>query len=205
MIVNQEIKAKVEQYIRNSDQYTFKNFIQKYKLGTGMLVRASDLVIQCPFHIDESPSCSMNDSIDRYHCFSCGAHGNYINFLVEYDLKVIGKKTNYYQKLQELLQADPIMQAAIGSNSIFVKQDFSNIARERVKYKFNRGVNLPASYTEMADLMKHQKKSEEEIIAFILLMQNGMSVENIYQTLFMEETDIKSNQSYDMASLLEEV
>ena len=52
MIVNQEIKAKVEQYIRNSDQYTFKNFIQKYKLGTGMLVRASDLVIQCPFHID---------------------------------------------------------------------------------------------------------------------------------------------------------
>jgi len=39
--------------------------------------------IQCPFHKDKTPSCSLY-STGGFHCFACGAHGrNSIDFLMK--------------------------------------------------------------------------------------------------------------------------
>lgn len=39
----------------------------------------------CPFHHEKSPSFTVSHSKQFYHCFGCGAHGNAISFLMEYD------------------------------------------------------------------------------------------------------------------------
>ncbi|MFC6440779.1 DNA primase [Bowmanella sp. JS7-9] len=39
----------------------------------------------CPFHNEKSPSFTVSQDKQFYHCFGCGAHGNVISFLIEYD------------------------------------------------------------------------------------------------------------------------
>ena len=50
----------------------------------------------CPFHHEKTPSFSVSQSKQFYHCFGCGAHGNVISFLMEYD------KLEFPEAIEEL-------------------------------------------------------------------------------------------------------
>ncbi|MEH6593998.1 MAG: DNA primase [Colwellia polaris] len=39
----------------------------------------------CPFHTEKSPSFTVSQDKQFYHCFGCGEHGNAISFLMEFD------------------------------------------------------------------------------------------------------------------------
>ncbi len=39
----------------------------------------------CPFHTEKSPSFTVSADKQFYHCFGCGAHGNAISFVMEYE------------------------------------------------------------------------------------------------------------------------
>ncbi|MDB1122950.1 DNA primase [Vibrio sp. kj40-1] len=39
----------------------------------------------CPFHNEKTPSFSVSQEKQFYHCFGCGVHGNSIDFVMEFD------------------------------------------------------------------------------------------------------------------------
>lgn len=39
----------------------------------------------CPFHGEKTPSFTVNDDKQFYHCFGCGAHGDVIGFVMQHD------------------------------------------------------------------------------------------------------------------------
>ena len=47
--------------------------------------KGSNLFGLCPFHHEKSPSFSVSPSKQMYHCFGCGASGNVITFVMEYE------------------------------------------------------------------------------------------------------------------------
>ena len=42
--------------------------------------RGRNFIGLCPFHNEKTPSFTVNEDKNFYHCFGCGAHGNAINF-----------------------------------------------------------------------------------------------------------------------------
>ena len=56
----------------------------------------SSLVGLCPFHDDKNPSMHVSTSRGLYHCFACGAGGDAIKFVMEYE------KLSYPQVIKKL-------------------------------------------------------------------------------------------------------
>jgi hypothetical protein len=50
-----------------------KDVIGAFKDGTLIAPRRESRL--CPFHVERSPSFSIDHDTQRYHCFGCGAHG----------------------------------------------------------------------------------------------------------------------------------
>lgn len=50
----------------------------------------------CPFHNEKTPSFTVSQEKQFYHCFGCGAHGTAIGFLMEYD------QLSFPEAIQEL-------------------------------------------------------------------------------------------------------
>ncbi len=53
---------------------------------------------RCPFHNEKTPSFSVRRDKQFYHCFGCGAHGNAIGFLMEYD------RLSFVEAVQQLAE-----------------------------------------------------------------------------------------------------
>jgi len=45
----------------------------------------ANYVARCPFHVEKSPSFSVNRNKQFFHCFGCGASGNAISFLMDFN------------------------------------------------------------------------------------------------------------------------
>tara|TARA_B100001750_G_scaffold234004_1_gene234846 strand:- start:365 stop:2104 length:1740 start_codon:yes stop_codon:yes gene_type:complete len=39
----------------------------------------------CPFHNEKTPSFTINDEKEFFHCFGCGAHGDHLGFVMRHD------------------------------------------------------------------------------------------------------------------------
>lgn len=50
----------------------------------------------CPFHNEKTPSFTVSEEKQFYHCFGCGAHGNAIDFLMNFD------RLEFVESIEEL-------------------------------------------------------------------------------------------------------
>lgn len=50
----------------------------------------------CPFHNEKTPSFSVSQEKQFYHCFGCGAHGNVLDFVMEFD------RLDFVEAIEEL-------------------------------------------------------------------------------------------------------
>ncbi|ALM53536.1 DNA primase [Halomonas huangheensis] len=113
----------------------------------------------CPFHQEKSPSFTVSADKQFYHCFGCGAHGNALRFLMEYD------KLRFPEAIEQLASRVGVEVPREGAD------DPRAQARER---KRKEGVNL----LEMsASFFRERLKMPEAQMAREYLERRGLSPE----------------------------
>lgn len=60
--------------------------------------RGNNFMACCPFHNEKTPSFTVSQNKQFYHCFGCGANGTAISFLMEYD------RLEFRDAIQQLAQ-----------------------------------------------------------------------------------------------------
>lgn len=115
------------------------------------------LVGLCPFHSEKTPSFTVSDERQSYHCFGCGAHGDAISFLVEQEnlsfteaveqlAKIAGiplpKPDKQFVKQEE--EREVLRRLLDIAREWFHKQLFTAGAKESRDYLQQRGINQAA-------------------------------------------------------------
>ena len=93
----------IESVKRNS---SFRSLLSGYGISLGK--RGKTQFITCPFHKIEGktesvPSCSIDLKENLYHCFSCNAGGNIIQFVMAYE------KVPFFEAVNKLLAITPTL------------------------------------------------------------------------------------------------
>lgn len=78
-------------------------------------------VARCPFHTEKSPSFSVNQKKQFYHCFGCGVGGNAISFLMEFN------HLNFVEAIEDLAGFVGVDVPREDSGYTKQKQDYSGL------------------------------------------------------------------------------
>lgn len=134
----------------------------------------SNFVACCPFHSEKTPSFTVSQAKQFYHCFGCGAHGNAINFLIEYS------GLSFVEAINDLA-AYAGMQVPVQQTDASLKQADSNgsLQYSAEEYKYADS-NLETSPQDLIGVMqiatqfyREQLKDSERAIAY--LKNRGLS------------------------------
>jgi len=96
-LLTQEVNKHLSKKYRSSSQKPDGHFtisevegarafplVDLFERDGRMLKRSGmNFVTLCPFHDERTPSCQIYVSENQYHCFSCGAHGNPIDYMMD--------------------------------------------------------------------------------------------------------------------------
>ncbi|MEA2056430.1 MAG: DNA primase [Patescibacteria group bacterium] len=149
----------------------------------------------CPFHSESSPSFFVNEEMQRYKCFGCGASGDVIEFLEQYDgmsfleaLKYLADRVGIELKsysrsnddkeretLLEILDLAQryfhylLMEHKLGKPARSYLKERS-VTKESIKL-FNLGYALPAWDGLFKFLTKKKKYKEQDILQAGLIIK----------------------------------
>lgn len=116
----------------------------------------------CPFHNEKTPSFSVSQEKQFYHCFGCGVHGNAIDFMMEYE------RLDFVEAIEELasfLGLDVPREQRQGG-------DF-NTNQPQVNSEQKR--NLYDLMGSIAQFYRDQLKQPSSKVAIEYLKQRGLS------------------------------
>lgn len=158
-----------------------------------------NFVARCPFHAEKTPSFSVSKTKQFYHCFGCGAHGNALKFLTEYDglhfvdaveylanrlgITVPRTSDDDYDKSK---QNTEIYTTLAGASDFYHKELLQGAQREKaIQYLKNRGINkhtildFQLGYAPHGwdNLFKAQTKGQDKDLRIIdLLLDAGLII-----------------------------
>ncbi|CAL4318289.1 DNA primase [Buchnera aphidicola] len=78
------------------DLLTQTNIVDLINARIKLKKQGQNYKTNCPFHHDKTPSFTVSYEKQFYYCFGCSAHGNAIDFLINYD------HLNFIESVQEL-------------------------------------------------------------------------------------------------------
>ncbi|EGR3405093.1 DNA primase [Vibrio parahaemolyticus] len=119
----------------------------------------------CPFHNEKTPSFSVSQEKQFYHCFGCGAHGNAIDFMMEFE------RLEFVEAIEEL--------------AYYLGLDVPREQRSGGSGQFNSGLQASSSEKRsLYDLMgsiaqfyRNQLKQPSSKVAIEYLKDRGLSGE----------------------------
>lgn len=159
----------------------------------------------CPFHDDHSPSMSVSPEKQIYTCFSCGATGNVIKFIEDYEnisfleavkkiadiagIQVNIKSKNDYNKYQDLYDIYALAQKFYQNN---INSTRGNKAKE---YLYSRkindeiikefGIGLSLLDRDILTKMLKNKYDEETLLKSGLINEGEYDLYDIYHNRIM--------------------
>lgn len=150
----------------------------------------------CPFHSEKSPSFFVNDQLQRYRCFGCGASGDVLEFLQHYDnmsfaeaLKYLADRAgielaDYQSSSEDKLRSELLEILDLAKkyyHFLLVKHRLGEAGREYLKKRgttqesiklFQLGFALPA-WDGLVKFLTTRKKYRPE-----LLVQAGLAIKS---------------------------
>ena len=104
----------------------------------------------CPFHGEKTPSFTVSQTKQFYHCFGCGVHGTAISFLMEFDHRHFVDAVEYLadragltvprDAIPEVSQTQKALYDALQQSSAFYQQQLRSTP-EAVDYLKRRGIS----------------------------------------------------------------
>ncbi|WP_394863129.1 CHC2 zinc finger domain-containing protein [Paraclostridium bifermentans] len=188
-------KASLD-YIMKSDKYTIRNFLKENKLDGDMVMRGNNYFISCPFHSDSSPSFSINFDSDVYRCFGCPSKGGYLNLYKDYS-DHLGFKMSKPQIINKLLSEDAIMRNTLGFVTVYrTKKETVDISNLNLRRRNRKGIEtyVPTTFISLGNKMNRDRKSKQDKLYMIALMQSGMSVKDVHNAIYEDIRGTEHNK-----------
>ena len=92
----------------------------------------------CPFHNEKTPSFTVSQEKQFYHCFGCGAHGTAVGFLMEYE------QMSFPESIHELAEhAGMIVPVAQSSSTAPATQNLYDLLDKVAQYYVHQLHNHP--------------------------------------------------------------
>lgn len=117
----------------------------------------------CPFHNEKTPSFTINDEKEFFHCFGCGAHGDHLGFVMRHD-------NMPFMEAIESLAAQAGMQVPKPSpqeREKFDRQDLYYKMMDAAAQFFTQQLFDPR-HADTLDYLKNRGLTDETISAFRL-------------------------------------
>ena len=168
--------------------------------------RGANMLGNCPFHDEKTPSFTVSPTKNIYKCFGCGKGGHAVNFVMEIDqlsypeaLKYIAKKYNI--EVPEEEQTPEQIEKSNLRESLFIVNSFANDYFQNSLHKTVEGKAVGLSY------FKERGLSEEMINKFQLGYNpdswdafTKSALESSYKQEFLEKTGLsifKEDKAFD--------
>ncbi|HCG8704925.1 TPA: DNA primase [Vibrio parahaemolyticus] len=119
----------------------------------------------CPFHNEKTPSFSVSQEKQFYHCFGCGAHGNAIDFMMEFE------RLEFVEAIEELasyLGLDAPREQRSGGGGQFNSGPQASSSEKRSLYDLMGSI---------AQFYRNQLKQPSSKVAIEYLKDRGLSGE----------------------------
>ncbi|HAS6738693.1 DNA primase [Vibrio parahaemolyticus] len=119
----------------------------------------------CPFHNEKTPSFSVSQEKQFYHCFGCGAHGNAIDFMMEFE------RLEFVEAIEELascLGLDVPREQRSGGGGQFKSGPQASSSEKRSLYDLMGSI---------AQFYRNQLKQPSSKVAIEYLKDRGLSGE----------------------------
>ncbi len=119
----------------------------------------------CPFHNEKTPSFSVSQEKQFYHCFGCGVHGNAIDFIMEFE------RLDFVEAIEELasyLGLDVPREQRSGGGGQFSSGPQASSSEKRSLYDIMGSI---------AQFYRNQLKQPTSKVAIEYLKDRGLSGE----------------------------
>lgn len=175
------------------------DFVQLKKRGVNLLGN-------CPFHDEKTPSFTVSPAKGIYKCFGCGKGGNAVNFVMDHEhfsypeaLKYLANKYNIF--IEETVRTPEQEEAANDRESMFIVSNIANEYFQDQLFNSNEGRAVGLSY------FKERGFREEVLKKFLLGYSpeksdafSAHALKEGYKLEFLEKTGLtipKGSRNYD--------
>ena len=203
--VNETRRKSMLDYIR--ENYSLETMLKDLGVWDG-----GTTVIKCPFHPDSRPSFNIDIDNNFYKCFSCGSSGGYASFYHAYHTHVTEDGKYFNDHMEEILQSDEKMQAALGFSTIFIKIENNLSLQDAANFQYKPHEYIRVDTKSLQRIRRKLQRSPEKLIDFFADVEKGITLNDLWNKYYLEvkiddvilDPESKDNLALAFSALLSE-